>query len=394
MPLAGVTQQNLQPIIDALAAHTQSTSIRTGAQVSADAQGLIAQSSRDFNNTILPNITRASENAGASGGALTALLAQNAASAQAAKVGTLQANQLSINDQLRVSDQANKGNELSNLLNTLQGANTASANRQAHSADIVAQLTAQATQAGLDRTNQLSIAQGNQGTQLQIAQGNNATTIAEGGANRQSAASIQAADLSAQLTRLVSAQQFTSGQNAADRTATATNATQAQQATMDRLVAQLQSMATQGNLDRTAQAGNIQAQLASALQISQGNNANRLDLQANDIAQQTIQATADRQLKTTLTKMGLDSTTINNILTLQNATNMNNANNATSRANTASTNAAGNYQAGLTANASIQSARLKSNASTRNAQIAANSSRASSSSPAANLKTHILNFKP
>jgi len=357
MPLTGVTQQNLQPIIDALGAHAQQSNVRTGAQVSLDAQGLVAQSSRDFNNLILPQITRAGENAGASGGALAALLTQNAASAQAAKVSQLQANQLSINDQLHVQDAANQGQQLESLLNTVQTANTAAGHDQAAFDRLQAQLTAQATQAGADRANQLAIAQGGQATQLQIAQGNNATTIAEGGANRTSKATLQAADLAAQAKRLLDAQAFTGQQNAADRTATAANATQAQAATLAQIQAKLQAQATQGNLDRTAHSADIQNQLANQLQISQADIANQQALQQNALAQQAIQAQADRDLKAKLTKMGLDSQTINNILALNNASNINAANNANALQISQGNNAAANSrQASM--NATIQAATI------------------------------------
>jgi len=96
-------------------------------QAIADTEGLTSASLRDFNNDLLPQITGAAEDAGASGGALTALLAQNTAAAQAGQVAKLQGAQILGQEELakaaNISQQESVMSFLSNLVTqSMQGA--------------------------------------------------------------------------------------------------------------------------------------------------------------------------------------------------------------------------------------------------------------------------------
>lgn len=88
----------------------------TGVQAKADTAGLNAAAVRDFQNSILPNITGAAEDAGASGGALTALLAQEAGIASAGNVAKLQLDQILGAEKLQSQEKSTNLNALLSML--------------------------------------------------------------------------------------------------------------------------------------------------------------------------------------------------------------------------------------------------------------------------------------
>jgi len=334
MPLAGINEQNLQPLIDALTAHAQNSQARTGAQVRADTAGLFAASSRDLNNSILPQLTAASENAGASGGALTALLAQNATEAQAAELTTTQNQALQANENARVQESGQQGQQLNSLLSTLQRANTAAGDRAANIQIANDRIANEFNIARGNQANQAAIAKGNQATQLSIAQSNQANQLLID-TNRLTATSEQnALDRAAAVTSQTSAQQAAAALQTERLAADSTNQQARIQASANELTQRLTSDATLQNLRIRANAVEGQQNRANRLQVSQQDNATRLQQSQLQIDAQVQQAAADRQLKKELQQMGMNADTVNNIMRLNAQANINQANNATSVANT------------------------------------------------------------
>jgi len=105
--------------------------LRSGAQVRADTKASTDLMLKQFNDSIIPQITAAAQNAGASGDALTALLAQNAAANAAGQAGANIANAVASNEQSRAKAADAHMQQLNNLLSTLQQAHTAVLGQQA-----------------------------------------------------------------------------------------------------------------------------------------------------------------------------------------------------------------------------------------------------------------------
>jgi len=328
MPLSGINEQNLQPLINALTAHAQNSQARTSAQVKADTAGLFAASSRKLNNSILPQLTAASENAGASGGALTALLAQNATEAQAAELTTTQNQALQANENARVQESGQQGQQLNSLLSILQRANIASGDRAANIQIAKAKLTNDFNIAKSNQVNQANIAKGNQATQLSIANSDQANQLLID-TNRINATSEQNdLDRAAAVTSQTNAQQAAAALQTERLAADSTKQQARIQASASELTQRLTSDATLQNLRLQANATEGQQNRATQLQINQNTNAARLQQSQLQIDAQVQKAAADRQLKKELQQMGISANTVNTIMQLNAQANINQAINA------------------------------------------------------------------
>jgi len=120
--LTGQQDSSSQGILKLFQQNNQQSLQQARQQAMQDTKGLTAAALRDFNNSILPQITGAAEGAGASASALTALLSQNAAAAQAGQVAKLQGAQILGQEDL--VNQANMAQQqsLMQLVNTILGA--------------------------------------------------------------------------------------------------------------------------------------------------------------------------------------------------------------------------------------------------------------------------------
>jgi len=99
--------------------------LRTAGQVRADSQASTNLALQHFNNSILPQITAAAQSAGASGDALTALMAQNAGADAAGQAGANVDKAVAANETLRAQAAAQHDTQLTNMLNILSQAHTA-----------------------------------------------------------------------------------------------------------------------------------------------------------------------------------------------------------------------------------------------------------------------------